>query len=68
MHCTGAIGNPYLHFRLGQSQLELGNTERAADELARAYMGAGKEIFKYDDPKYFEFLKTKLKPPANGEW
>lgn len=68
MHCTGAIGNPYFHFRLGKSQLELGNIERAADELARAYMGAGKEIFESDHPKYFEFLKTKLEPPASGEW
>ncbi|MCH1918832.1 tetratricopeptide repeat protein [Shewanella sp. A3A] len=68
MHCAGAIGSPYLHFRLGQCQLELGNEERAADELCRAYMGAGKEIFETDHPKYFEFLKTKIVPPANGEW
>jgi len=68
MHCPNAIGNPFIHMRLGQSQFELGNTERAADELARAYMGAGKEIFEDDDPKYFNFLKTVLKPPADGQW
>lgn len=68
MHCPGAIGNPFIHLRLGQAQFELGNLERAADELARAYMGAGKEIFEEDDPKYFAFLKTVLKPPASGEW
>jgi tetratricopeptide (TPR) repeat protein len=68
MGCPGAIGNPFIHLRLGQAQFELGNLERAADELARAYMGAGKEIFEEDDPKYFAFLKTVLKPPANGEW
>ena len=44
MHCPGAIGNPFLHLRLGQSQLELGTRDRAADELARAYMGGGTEI------------------------
>lgn len=66
MHCPGAIGNPFLHLRLGQAQLEVGNADRAADELARAYMGGGGEIFDEDDPKYFAFLKTKLEPPAGG--
>ena len=68
MHCPDAIGNSFIHLRLGQAQFELGNLERAADELARAFMGAGKEIFSEDDPKYFAFLKTVLKPPASGEW
>jgi hypothetical protein len=31
-------------------------------------MCAGKEIFEDDDPKYFAFLKTRIDPPANGEW
>jgi tetratricopeptide (TPR) repeat protein len=68
MHCPGGIGNPFIHLRLGQAQLELGNRERAGDELTRAYMGAGREIFAAEKPKYFEFLKTVLKPPANGQW
>jgi len=68
MHCPEAIGNPFIHLRLGQSQFELGNRERAADELCRAYMGAGKEIFEDDAPKYFEFLKTVIEPPASGVW
>lgn len=54
------LGNPFIHMRLGQCQYELGNLPKAADELARAYMGAGDEIFEDDDPKYFEFLKTKI--------
>lgn len=62
MHCPGAIGNPFLHLRLGQSQFEIGNEARAADELMRAYMGAGPEIFEDEDEKYLTFLKTK----ANG--
>jgi tetratricopeptide (TPR) repeat protein len=68
MRCTGAIGNPFLHLRLGQVQFELGNHARAADELSRAYMGAGSEIFAKDDEKYFNFLKTKISPPAGGVW
>jgi len=65
MRCPDAIGNPFLHLRLGQCQFELGNLDRAADELTRAYMGAGSDIFEGED-KYFEFLKTRLLPPPRG--
>lgn len=68
MHYPHAIGNPFIHLRLGQCQFELGNLDRAADELARAYMGAGTEIFGQEHPKYFDFLKTRLEPPASGRW
>jgi hypothetical protein len=57
--------SPFLHLRLGQCQFELGNLERATDELARAYMVAGEEVFEGAD-KYFDFLKTRLKPPPGG--
>ncbi|EEF58807.1 hypothetical protein [Pedosphaera parvula] len=59
MRCPGAIGNPFIHLRLGQCQFEIGNFERAADELMRAYMGEGREIFDEDDPKYFQFLASR---------
>jgi len=68
MKCAGGLGNPFLHLRLGQAQFELNNELRAADELCRAYIGAGKTIFEKEDQKYFEFLKTKITPPANGQW
>jgi tetratricopeptide (TPR) repeat protein len=61
MHCPEAIGNPFLHLRLGQALLEQGEEDRAADELIRVYMGAGKEIFDADDPKYLAFLSTRAK-------
>ena len=66
MHCPGAIGNPFLHLRLGQCQFELGNLTRANDELARAYMGGGAEIFVGEDPKYLAHLKTVLREPIGG--
>jgi len=66
MRCPDAIGNPFLHLRLGQCQFELGDTDRAADELTRAMMGGGEEILREEDPKYWKFLKTKLKPPKGG--
>jgi tetratricopeptide (TPR) repeat protein len=56
------LGNPFIHLRLGQSALELGDEARAADELARAYMGAGEEIFDNDDRKYLEFIQARLRP------
>ena len=65
MRCPDAIGNPFIHLRLGQCQFELGNLDLAADELARAYMAAGDEIFEGAD-KYFAFLKTRLDAPPGG--
>jgi tetratricopeptide (TPR) repeat protein len=65
-HCPRAIGNPFIHLRLGQIQLELGNDVIALDELARAYMAGGKEIFNGEDPKYFQIVKNKLKQPPSG--
>lgn len=66
VQCPNGLGNPYIHLRIGQTQLELGNEDGAADNLTRAYMGGGAEIFEEDDAKYFDFLKTRLKPPPEG--
>ena len=72
MHCPDAIGNPFIHLRLGQCQFELGNPDRSADELMRAYMGGGPEIFGNDDPKYLEFLSTRATdiqlPRKKSKW
>ena len=65
MHCPDAIGNPFLHLRLGQCHFELGSLDRAADELARAFLVGGEELFERNS-KYFSFLKTRLKPPPSG--
>ncbi len=58
MYCPDAIGNPFLHLRLGQAQFELGNHERAADELIRAYALGEEELWADEDPKYLDFLAT----------
>jgi tetratricopeptide (TPR) repeat protein len=68
MHCPNGIGNPFLHLRLGQCHFEMGALSSAADELTRAYMAEGRKIFEKEDAKYFEFLKTRIKPPASGQW
>ena len=64
MHCPGAIGNPFIHLRLGQCQLDLGDEKRAVDELTRAYMAEGEKIFEGENPKYLTFLKTKIDQPS----
>ncbi|HEX8822826.1 MAG TPA: hypothetical protein VF794_23065 [Archangium sp.] len=55
--CEGQIV-PFIHLRLGQCELELGNRERAVDEFARAYRSGGEELFSGEDPKYLELVST----------
>jgi tetratricopeptide (TPR) repeat protein len=59
MACPNAIGNPFLHLRLGQVLLDAGEHDRAADELMRAYMGAGPDLFASEDKRYLSFLGTR---------
>jgi len=59
MTCPGGLGNPFLHLRLGQLLLNAEERDTAADELMRAYMGAGQELFEREDPKYLAFLETR---------
>lgn len=61
MTCPEAVGNPFLHLRFGQVLLDSGMPDRAADELMRAYMGGGMEIFKSEEPRYIAFLKTRAR-------
>lgn len=48
-----------MHLRYGQVLLDAGEPDAAADELMRAYMSEGSEIFAADDPHYLEFLKPE---------
>lgn len=59
VQCPDGLGNPYIHLRLGQTAFELGDHSRAADELIRAYMGGGPDIFEEDDAKYLAFLGAR---------
>lgn len=56
----GGLGDSLIHLRLGQSQYEIGNQDKAADELTRAYMAEGEIIFEKEPAHYFDFLKTKI--------
>lgn len=59
--CPDSLGNPFLHLRYGQVLYDLGELDRAAEELMRAYMGGGNEIFDTEEPKYLDYLKTRAK-------
>lgn len=61
MHCPNAIGNPFIHLRLGQVQYELEDFARAKDELARALILGGSEIFEEEDPKYLQWIRPFLR-------
>lgn len=59
MSCPRAVGNPFLHLRLGQVLYDAGEHDRAADELMRAYMGGGAELFETEDASYLSFLRSR---------
>jgi tetratricopeptide (TPR) repeat protein len=58
--CPGGLENPYLYLRLGQCQFEKSLLDDAADNLTRAYMLDGLDIFDDEEEKYLTFLKTKI--------
>lgn len=59
--------NPYLHLLRGVAAYELGDLKQAEEELTIAYASEGKEFFE-EWEKYFAWLKTRILPPASGEW
>jgi tetratricopeptide (TPR) repeat protein len=56
--CEGAIGNAFLHLRLGQVEIELGAKGRGVDELIRAHERGGDEVFEGEDPKYLALVRA----------
>lgn len=60
VQCPTGLGNPYIHLRLGQMYFEAEDFEKASDELTRAYVNGGLDVLLEDDPKYLEFLETKI--------
>ncbi|MBX9679224.1 MAG: tetratricopeptide repeat protein [Gemmataceae bacterium] len=60
MNAQGAIENPLAHLRLGQAYFEVGRMDDAADELTRAYMLDGRDVFDGEDDKYLAFLATRI--------
>lgn len=55
----------FVYLRLGQCEFECNDLAAAGDALARAYMSDGAEGFEDEDPKYYDWLRTKMRglPP-----
>ncbi|HHM5104683.1 TPA: tetratricopeptide repeat protein [Pseudomonas aeruginosa] len=49
LNAPGGVENPFVHFRLGQCQVKLGNEALAVESLLKAYMLDGEEIFLAED-------------------
>lgn len=58
--CRDGLGNPFIHFSLGQLNYEVQNFERAKDEFIRVYMLGEMELFQNADVKYFDFLRKEV--------
>jgi len=58
--CEGGAESTFIHLRLGQINYELGDLNVAAGELLEAYKLGGKDAFKHDDSKYFDFLIKRV--------
>lgn len=57
LHCKGIDNNPFVHMRLGQCLLELGDIGSARRELLEAYKGAGRDIFLKQAAKYLSAIE-----------
>lgn len=64
------VGNPFFHLRIGQAGFEVeqpGDRDQKSmsiDNLARALICGGIEIFAKEDPKYLNPVLGVLRPPA----
>jgi len=69
------VGNPLFHLRVGQCLYALATAEErsrtgpgtALDNLARALIGAGVELFDGEDPAYLAAVTRILQPPQGFE-
>lgn len=63
------VGNPLFHLRVGQASFELDPDEprdpqgTTIDNLARALICGGIEIFRHEAPRYLELATQVLRPP-----
>ncbi|WP_375580450.1 tetratricopeptide repeat protein [Marivirga tractuosa] len=55
-----ALDNPFIYLRIGQCAYELANKQQAIDNLLRAYMLDGIDIFEDEDVKYINYLKSSI--------
>lgn len=56
LECEGARGESFLHLRLGQCLFELGEMDRAREQLTLALEHEAETIFIDEDPKYLSLI------------
>ncbi|HEQ0196598.1 MULTISPECIES: tetratricopeptide repeat protein [Pseudomonas] len=49
LNAPDGVENPFVHYRLGQCQLKLGNEALGVESLLKAYMLDGEDIFMAED-------------------
>ena len=60
LKCPDGISNPYTWLMIGQSHYEMDQYEKAKENLLRAYMLDGKDIFEGEDKKYFKLIEGSV--------
>jgi len=60
LNCPGAVENPFIYLRLGQSLYRQGKRGDAVDPLLRAYMLEGRDIFHGEPPEFFAYLQSQV--------
>lgn len=60
LNCPDGNANGFIYLRLGESQYELENKQGARENLLRAYMLEGDEIFEEEDPKYKRVIQDLI--------
>lgn len=68
LECTGALGTPFLHLRLGQCALEVGDEPAAMAHFSRVHALHGSEAFACEEAKYLEFFQSHGAPLVFGRW
>jgi tetratricopeptide (TPR) repeat protein len=60
LQCLDGTATGYVWLGLGQSYLEIDETDKAKDALMSAYMLEGEEIFEGDNHEYFQFIEDLI--------
>lgn len=67
LNCPDGQESAFVHLRLGEALFEIDEKEEALDNLLRAYMLEGKELFKDEEEKYYDFLKNNVEGIGENE-
>ena len=67
MWSPGVFGNPWAHRLKGQVHFALNERDRATDDLCRAYLMAGRDVFEGSGPECMALVEQVLTPPEGQE-